>query len=398
VVRDLEDLRRRRPDGDRDVPLRVGGEQRVDASVARHEDDRVVVRIVARQTGAVRPEHFEAERAHAQPLAGADGENGHVLLPRCRDGGVMVLAFRRDARVEHRPDLDRVEHVCGAADVIALRMCQDERDQALHAEALELSGDVSLGRALVDENRTLGNLEQDPVSLADVEHRDPEPVRERRGLAGNAPPGGDQCENRRGDRCRTPEPRPARNHEHGDERRRPEEGKQCAPRLDLRVRQAADRPRAEREIRGQPAVDPGEGRRGLRQHRVKSGGCEGEAEERGNDRRRERVGDERVDGDRPEMKPEDGSRRSAACSGERDDLGELDRQRVALQPRLDPRDEDEDCGDGGERELEARLEQAVRAPREQDGRSYEQEIPAVARAGREPGERREPARDARPHD
>ena len=54
------------------------------------------------------------------------------------------------------------------------------------------------------------NLEQDRVSLADVEHCDPEPVRERRGVAGKAPPGRDQCEDRSGNRCRAPEPRPAR--------------------------------------------------------------------------------------------------------------------------------------------------------------------------------------------
>ena len=125
----------------------------------------------------------EDDRAAAGPRGQVPGDD--AFGKRCRDGGVMILAFRRDARVEHRPDLERLEHVCGAADVIALRMGQDERDQALHAEALELSGDVSLGRALVDENRTFRNLEQDRVSLADVEHRDPEPVRERRGLAGN---------------------------------------------------------------------------------------------------------------------------------------------------------------------------------------------------------------------
>ena len=98
------------------------------------------------------------------------------------------------------------------------------------------------------------------------------------------------------------------------------------------------------------------------------------------------------------MQPEDRSGGRAARGGERENRGEPRRERVALEPRLDPGDEHEDGRHGRERELEAGLEQAVRIPREQDGSADEQEVPAVARTRREPGERREPAGHPRPHD
>ena len=71
-------------------------------------------------------------------------------------------------------DLEPAEHAGGAADVIALRMGEDERRQPSDAEAGELSGDVRLGRPLVDEHVALGDLQQDRIALADVERRDAE--------------------------------------------------------------------------------------------------------------------------------------------------------------------------------------------------------------------------------
>ena len=128
---DLEDLHRRRPYGHGHVPLCVCGEKRVDLPVARDEDNRVVVWIVARQPRAVWPEHAEAQPADPKPLPCADGHDGDVLCARRREGCVVILALGRDTRVEHGPDLDRVEHVGGAADVVALRMGEDERGESL---------------------------------------------------------------------------------------------------------------------------------------------------------------------------------------------------------------------------------------------------------------------------
>ena len=62
------------------------------------------------------------------------------------------------------------------------------------------------------------------------------------------------------------------------------------------------------------------------------------------------------------------------------------RQRIALEPALDSRDEDEDRGDRDERELEPGLEERVRINREEHGRADEQEVPPVGRTRGEPGE------------
>ena len=68
-------------------------------------------------------------------------------------------------------------HVRCAADMIELRMGQDDRGERPQPARSQLSGDVCLGRPLVDENRSLGDLQQDRVALPDVEKRDAEPRR-----------------------------------------------------------------------------------------------------------------------------------------------------------------------------------------------------------------------------
>ena len=60
----------------------------------------------------------------------------------------------------------------------------------------------------------------------------------------------------------------------------------------------------------------------------------------------------------------------------------------------EPWREHEDRDDGRERELEPRVEHVPRIPREQDDRSDEERVPAVALAAAEPGKRAERARDA----
>ena len=218
------------------------------------------------------------------------------------------------------------------------------------------------------------------------------------GVARRASPRHDEREEQTGDRCRAPGPRPAGPHEHGEEQGCAEEAEQRAPGLDLRVRQAADRPSAEREVPGQPPVEPGEGgaasgsagwSTAAASARPRSGATTGAASA---------LASERVDGDRAEVQPED--RRGDRTARGRDARRPARASPGAGSPRASSRsgDEDEDRGHGRERELEPGLEQAVRIPREQDGSADEQEVPAVARTRREPGERGEPAGDPRPHD
>ncbi len=51
--------------------------------------------------------------------------------------------------------------------------------QPAYAELAELAFDTRLGRALVDEDRSLRHLDEDRVALADIEERDPQPRRWR---------------------------------------------------------------------------------------------------------------------------------------------------------------------------------------------------------------------------
>jgi hypothetical protein len=92
---------------------------------------------------------------------------------------VLVRARARQPRIEDLLDASATEHGGRPADVVSLRMGQHEDVDALDAEMTEELVDVRLGRALVDENGALGNLEQDSVALTDVEERDPESLRRR---------------------------------------------------------------------------------------------------------------------------------------------------------------------------------------------------------------------------
>ena len=72
--------------------------------------------------------------------------------------------------------------------------------------------------------------------------------------------------------------------------------------------------------------------------------------------------------------------------------------RVALERKPELWQQQEDRADGGERELEARLEQGGRGPRQQDRRTQGEEVPAIARTGEEPRERGQATGDSGAHD
>jgi hypothetical protein len=190
--------------------------------------------------GLVRPEHAQAQGADLQALARAHRDDGHVIRLRGGDGGIVILALGGDPWIEHRTDLDRLEHAGRAADVVALRMGEDERDEPLDAEVLELAGDVSLRRPLVDQNGALPDLQQDRVSLADVERGDPKAFRDRRRVARDAPPRNHGQDEPTGHKSRPPSPAAGRANEQREEERGADQGQHGRTRLDLRVRKATD--------------------------------------------------------------------------------------------------------------------------------------------------------------
>ena len=168
------------------------------------------------------------------------------------------------------------------------------------------------------------------------------------------------------------------------------------PRGDRRAREAADHPCAPDEIGGEPAVDVRDQRGAGGRERRGDRGSEREPEERRDDRRRERVRRHRVDGDAPELQPEDRRGRDPARERDREHLRQ---PRAAAGSRRGQSfayaDGDEDRDDRGERELEAGVEQVVRAPREEADGADEQEVPAVALPRRQPGERSKRTSDPR---
>ena len=125
---------------------------------------------------------------------------------------------------------------------------------------------------------------------------------------------------------------------------------------------------------------------------------EAEPKQRRHHRSGHGIRDHRVGGHGAELEEEDGRRCDAAGDRDRDDCRRRPRQRISLQPAHDARHEREDRGHRCKRELEAGIEQVVRAPGEQHESSEQQEPPAVALASTDPGERCKRSCDARPHD
>ena len=108
------------------------------------------------------------------PGAGCDDRTRRAARA-AASAGSLVRALRPGcAGRATRSDLELLEHVGGAADVVPLRMGEDERRQPSTPSLSSCPATSRLGRPLVDENRALRNLQQDRVALADVEHGDPQ--------------------------------------------------------------------------------------------------------------------------------------------------------------------------------------------------------------------------------
>ena len=95
-------------------------------------------------------------------------------MPRARAAATRFLALRPgrlEAGVEDLRDADAADDVGRAADVVTLRVRENERRERANTHPGELFRDVRLRRALIDENAGSRRLEQDRVALADVEER-----------------------------------------------------------------------------------------------------------------------------------------------------------------------------------------------------------------------------------
>jgi hypothetical protein len=126
VVRDLEDLDRRRPERQGHVALGVGREQDVGRAVRDEQHDRALIRVVARPAGVLGPEHADPQRPDTERLAGAGDRNAHAAPPRFGHRVVPVRAGGALAGIEEEVDVEPSDHVQSAADVVALGVREDE--------------------------------------------------------------------------------------------------------------------------------------------------------------------------------------------------------------------------------------------------------------------------------
>ena len=99
-----------------------------------------------------------------------------------------------------------------------------------------------------------------------------------------------------------------------------------------------------------------------------------------------------------ELKPRDRRRREAARSRDGERFARNTGKWEALENAIDARCDGEDRPHRRERELEPGIEREVWIPRQQHDRPEQQCIPAVLLPRCQPGERREHARNRRPHD
>ena len=189
VMRDLEHLDLPQRQRTRDLRLGVAGEQQVDRAVAREHDGAVKMRILVGRARVVGPENAEPEPPERGTSCPARAGTSGTPRPRAVDRSrPLVEARARLHRVDHRADRQRPQDGRRAADVIAVRVRDHDRGERVEPHPPQLPVDARLGRAGIDEHRALRRLEQDPVALADVEERDPQPGRRRPRSAADAAP------------------------------------------------------------------------------------------------------------------------------------------------------------------------------------------------------------------
>src|SRR5579864_717574 len=150
------------------------------------------------------------------------------------------------------------------------------------------------------------------------------------------------------------------------------------------------------ERRAEP-VDLREGFGDGRDYRRDDGGPERENEHLGDDRDRDDVrgdGDER---DLVELEPRHRRGRKPTRGRDPNELCDAAWHGIAVEKPHHPRGDDEDRRHRREGELEAGVEDEHRVPREQDERTNEEGVPAIALTRREPRERTEGRSDRGTH-
>ena len=177
VMRDLQELDLRRTQREGHRRFRVSGEKRIELPIAREQNDPVLVRISAGWPGPS-GQRTRICITELEELADARGHDSHAMA--------ASLAFERG-----HPGCPSAPAGRGRSRLAANRRCRRHRPRGLGAGGSRRArrGEGPSAWSWVATPPRAGprrrvrrppRLQQDPVSLADVEHHDPETLRRRR--------------------------------------------------------------------------------------------------------------------------------------------------------------------------------------------------------------------------
>ena len=233
---------------------------------------------------------------------------------RRREGLLLELLVVREARIEHATHVELVEHLCGAADVVGLRVRQHQHIEPPHSERAQPPRHVRIAGPGIDERREARSLDQGRVPLPHVQERDAE-RRRRRAARRRRPEQRDDAERGKADgdcdeRDLRPPPAPSRS----DPERQPEESEDGA--ADRGVEPGPEA-RDDHEVVTEHARGERERRRSDRRQRMHERRGDADEQERCDGRQRDEVRGQAPDERHPvELRP--GDRRGGERAGARD--------------------------------------------------------------------------------
>jgi hypothetical protein len=182
MVPDLQDVdRRNHPTAQQELldrRLRIAGEHRAEGPVAQYRNHRSVVDVAIGQRqagiGVGREEHLQRRRrVEGDDLAGA-GRDQYAERPGIGQqavvGRILVLAIRLDH--DAHPEAGQDLHQPG--DMVLVRVGDDHQFHSAAGERQRFAepsqGQIRIRPAVDDGDGTRWRLDQEGVSLADVEH------------------------------------------------------------------------------------------------------------------------------------------------------------------------------------------------------------------------------------
>ena len=354
-MRDLQHLDRRDPESPRDVALGVGRQQDVGRAEARERDDRVLVRILARQSRLVRPEDAEPETADPERVALVDDLDRNMAPASRRHRRVVVGGRRLDARVLDLADTKLFEHRRRAADVVALRMGEHDRGERADPHVFELARRhpprAALRRRAPLLPETSSSAESPWPTSRNVTRSPCGGAQDGDGRSAHAPAAVARASDTRPDdrgAAAIAGKAPDEAHCDGDG----EDRRQRDRRTDLRRRPAAHDPRDERDPRRAAAGEPCERGCGVGKHRLDRRRRQRQRDQRRHRRLRDDVGRHRPERDGAEVDPDDRRGHEPARDRDDEDVPEPARDRVRVRHARNAWYDDEDRRNRRERQLE----------------------------------------------